>query len=290
MVKKSDLLFLVGFFSIVALSLFIFNNVFADVSTQAKYCTNGVCNTNTTSPYFNATIGIYKVGQYPGGIKLTQSNKIGIQESKTCITMLSHNMNSSCISYDKLIHFDNTNPVFAGLWNQTGWFHRNPPMIKNHELSNSHPFVVMVDPNPDFTTTAKMIIITDKNFTYINPDDKSNKGTTTIYHVNRFVANCELATVAPDVLLINDTIHYLESGCTDTKYNDTRINTQPEIAWNYDNPYSSLHQDSYLESLLHGHKSFIKPNGTITGGGLGPSLCINGHKCSYTDPYKKAGY
>lgn len=290
MADRSDILFLLGFFGVVALSLFIFNNVFADTSTQAKYCTNGVCNTNTTSPYFNESIGIYKVGQYPGGIKLYQTHKIGIQESKTCLTLLKNNMNSSCIPYDKLIHFDNTNPIWAGLWNQTGWFHRGPPLVKNHELANSHPYVVMVDPNPDFTTTARMIIVTDKNFSYINPDDKSNKGTTTIYHVDRFVANCELATVAPDISLINDTIHYLESDCTKTRYNDTRISSQPEISWQWNNPYSSLLQDSYLQSVLHGHKSFIKPNGTITGGGLGPQLCINGHKCNYTDPYKKAGY
>jgi hypothetical protein len=270
---------------VVAACLFLQNSYAVD-STQTTYCNKGKCSIGTSTLKTNSTLGIYSPGLYtgPNGVFIKNSQRIGIQLSQTCLIMEKNNITSNCLSYEKIKPFDTTNPFYAGLWIETPYYHRGPPKVLDAYKFQTGSFVVMVDPDPLFTTKARMIIVWDQNFTFVNPDDISKGGLVTVTHVNRFVSNCEFATVAPNLWLINDTIHYLESNCIKTHYNDTKITYHAEIPISYDNPYSSLKQQQMLQKygitlgggkhLMGGHT--IKFDNCIT------------KNCDIKDPYKKA--
>ena len=273
--------------------------------TIAQYCSNGICHTPGTTKIINRTsIQIHPVqtNDTIGSVKLTQScvgnvcsnvvssiqqlGTIGIQLSQVCLREAMNNLTTGCLNYKDLKPLDNTIPFFAGQWIEKPYEHRLLPKVKNHEVFNPNPWAIMVDPNPDFTTTAKMIIV-DTHFTWTNQNDSSDRGLQMKSYEDRYVSdNCDEARVGPNLALIQDTITYLESGCTSTNMNVTKIISQKEIPFSYENPYSTLHLQSYLQSFLHGHNYFT---GNQTSAGLGPGDCIH-KQCSYSDPYKKAGY
>lgn len=288
------------------LSILLMPSSFAQVTnpstgdTVGTYCSSGVCHTpggviNPTRP--NVTITI-PVNNTVGTVKLTQScigkicnkittvqqiGKIGIQLSMVCLAELKSHTNSSCLNYNDLKQFDNTNPLYAGLWVEQPYEHRLAPKIRNHENFNPNPWAIMVDPNADYTTSAKMIIV-DTHFTWTNQNDSSDRGLQMKSYVDRYVSdNCVEARVGPSLPLIQDTITYLESGCTTSNMNTTKIISQKEIPFSYANSYSTLHLQSYLASILHGHSG---ANTNNTGGGIGPQDCIR-HTCSFKDPYAK---
>lgn len=211
---------------------------------------------------------------------------IGIQLSPTCLTLIKNHMPNSCPTYDKLKPLDNTNPLWEGVWVNDTYFHRELPRVNSHWLMNPNKIIVMVDPDPNFTILAKMIIIQPDNFTYINPGEGIGMNHTRNEYNNRFVAACSQATVAPILSLIEDTLHYIENDCKITAYNEKTTIKTGNLPFDYSNPYSSLLHDYFLKSLLHGH-SFS--GGNHTSGGYGPADCIT-HKCGIKDPYKKKGW
>lgn len=236
-------------------------------STLATYCANGICHTPNTHATTVSTAGLT--------LPSKSTNLIGIQVTQACEALLKHNYNSTCLPYSKMQQFDNTNPFWAGHFISTPWYHRTKPMVPNFYNFQNTTFVVMVDPTSDFSVRAKMIYVGDKNFTYINKNDVStNGGLSTISYINRSMSGCDEALIAPDLGLLNDTIHYMESGCVTTHYNTTKITTQKEIPFDWSSPFSSTHAQKFVYS--------IKKTG-----GLGD--CIT-HKCNFTDPYKKAGW
>lgn len=203
------------------------------------------------------------------GIYISKSSLIGIQLSPTCLALIKNHMKTNCPTYDKLQSLDNTNPIWAGQWYNDTYYHRHLPRVSNHYMMNPNPFVVMVDPDPNFTTIAKMIIIQPDNFTYINPNESIGMNHTRNEYNNRFVSNCTDATVAPIFSLINDTIYYIESNCTSKHYNEKITVKTGDKAFDYKNPYSSLYykyQITYMKQ--HPMKN-----------------CIN-YKCDIKDPYK----
>ena len=217
---------------------------------------------------------------------ISQSSLIGIQLSQSCIVMEKNHVKSNCLSYFDLKQFDTTNPLWSGQFVNDTWYHRSTAHVKNLWQYYSGKNTVYVDPSTEFTTRAKMIIVQSDNFTWINPDESVGANHTRNEYVNKAVVGCYEARVAPNLNLINQTIQYLKGGCKDPAYYNDKITVRTnDSPFNYNNPYSSLLQKYYLQSMLSGH--WLGAN--HTSGGLGPSDCIT-HKCNYTDPYKKAGY
>lgn len=198
---------------------------------------------------------------------------IGIQLSPTCLTLLKNHMPTNCPTYDKLKPLDNTNPLWEGKWVNDTYFHRELPRVKNHWIMNPNQIIVMVDPDPNFTLLAKMIIIQSGNFTYINPDETvGNNHTRNEYH-NRSVSSCSQATVAPILPLIEDTLHYLENGCKISSYIDKTVVKTNDMPFQYNNPHSSLHYKNQIDQLKQ------HPMGD----------CIH-KKCDISNPYKNPKY
>lgn len=201
---------------------------------------------------------------------------IGVQDSQACITLIKNHLPNHCLPYDKLKPIDTTNPAIAGKWVNDTYYHRLKPQVIDHYRFTNNNWVVMVDPNGDFSARAKMITVTGDNFTWINPDDVVTDNKQRIEHVNRFVsASCDQATVAPIFSLVQDTVNYLENGCKYSSYNDTRVYQVPQAKTALINPYSSLHQDHYLKSIFGGHSFFSEK---LMNGGLGPGNLINNNK------------
>jgi len=279
------------------LSILLLPQSFAQVTnpstgdTIATYCSSGTCHTPggvinavkpnvTTVAPLASPIGTVKLSQSCIGnncSKITsvqQIGKIGIQLSMVCLAELKSHTNSSCLNYNDLKQFDNTNPLYAGLWVEQPYEHRLAPKIKNHENFNPNPWAIMVDPNADYTTSAKMIIV-DTHFTWTNQNDSSNKGLQMKSYQDRYVSSdCNEARVGPNIPLIQDTITYLESGCTTSNMNTTKIIYQKEIPFSYNNPHSTLHYQDLV--------SKVKATG-----GLGN--CLQ-NQCGLKDPYKKVGW
>lgn len=258
--------------------------------TVGTYCSTGVChtpggtapivrNSNASAAVSATPIGTVKlsqtcIGDYCSKISssIVQVGKISVKLSQVCETLLKYNMSNTCLDYKTLRIFDNTNPLYAGQWVDSPWYHRLSPKVKNHENFNPNPWAIMVDPNSDFSSNSKLITVEDGSFSWINKDEGSIGGLSVKTHADRYVnADCNEALVAPDLNIIQDTIKYLESGCSVTSFNDTKITTQKEIPFSYDNPYSTLKFQTQV--------SKIKATG-----GLGD--CI--HKiCNYKSPYSK---
>lgn len=255
-------------------------------NTIEQYCSSGTCVTpNNWAAVTNNTDATNSINfnnetsQGVNGIPLPDSRLIGIQLSESCIKLEEQHIKSDCPTYDKLFFMDDTNEAYSGQWINDTWYHRIVPNISTIFVSNVNKYVVMVDPDPDYTARAKMIIIQPDNFTWINPDENGTNSRL-IQHANRFItASCEGAIVAPNIWLINDTVHYLENGCTATGYNDTQIIHRIEIPFSWNNPYSSLHYSDYLKTIYH--SSFLSVNQT---GGNSLGDCIH-FKCNYKDPY-----
>lgn len=238
-------------------------------NTMEVLCSSGRCITNDTLGIsnLNQTSGFYPVGHYQGGTALSQTKLIGIQLSDSCLKLIISNTTTNCPTYDKLKIFDNTNPIYDGVWVETPYYHRLITKTNEYNFYTDH-YVIMVDPNGDFTTHARMIIIQPDHFTYINPDDVITNHTRIEYH-DRFVTACEFASVSPDIDLIFDTIKYFENGCKYTSFNDTKKVQMNVTPFDYNNPFSTLYYTEYIHEIKTDN--------------IGD--CIHS-KCKYTDPYK----
>ena len=291
MLKTKDVLFLLGFVSGVSLSLFIFNNVFAiesgpifspQTSTQSKYCSNGTCST-----------GPQVIINKTGSVLTHKYNMISLMLSETCQRMNEHNI-SGCPHISELIVFDTSNQAISGKFIQNGSdYTRTSPQIKNHYLwygTNRTNEIICLDCEVDakMSQTTQQVIIEPHDFVWTDKFNTLHDGSRIFVQFHgRYMQGCDTATIPYDFQLLTDTIYYMRMNC-DSKYttfNATQTYELPSTPFNYDNPFSTLHQDSYLKDIT-GHKSF---GGNHTGGGLGPSNCIT-NKCDYHDPYHKVGY
>lgn len=250
------------------------------VSTQSQYCFNGTCGTGGTPPIpVNYTTSTEKY------------HVLLISLSQTCEILDKNNM-KGCPSVKDLIKYDTSNKLVSGKFvNHNGIYTRTVPQVKNNWLAYSYTkkTVICVECYFDSTATSKSqeIIIQPNSFSYVNKTETEN-GNHLYNFDNRYMQGCDVATISNIPNLLNDTINLMLHSC-DSKYttfsgitNHTRT-LQP---FSYDNPYSTLHQVSYLKDIMHGKAT---SNTNHTSGGFGPSECII-HQCDFKDPYKKQGY
>lgn len=269
----------------MAVSLFIPGLSYAQ--TAIGQYPNGTAYSNSGDLNQNRAVNYSNLGNYTNYIDISDSQLIAVQLSQACLTLIKENITNICPPYDKIKNNDNTNPIFAGLWVGKPYYHRLAPKVLNHYNFNPNKFIVMVDPNPDFTARARVIDIVPNPLQYTLVTD--NATSVRLEHYGRFITNdCSGATVGSysnmtfTTWLISDTVKYLESGCTKTQFNDTKVNIVKQIPFNYNNPYSILHENAFMSTILRGH-SYFGSNSTL--GGIGLGNCIT-QKCNLpSDPY-----
>jgi len=150
---------------------------------------------------------------------------IGIQLSQVCLTEIKNHDYSSCPSYQTLAKYDNTYHSLYGKFVDTnGWYHRDNPRIPNYyQVYNPGKAVIAVDPEENFILNAQNIIIQPKNFTYINVNDVVGNNHTRIEYHDRYNNQCKEEWISYSDFLLNDTIKYLQSGCTKTNFVDHKL-------------------------------------------------------------------
>lgn len=247
------------------------------VSTQAHYCFNGTCSTGALpSIPSNYSLSTHKLPV------------LLISLSGTCETLVKQG-SKDCPTIKDLMTYDTSNQYVSGKFvNNNGLYHREPPQVKNNWLSYSYGTkqVTCVECTFDILSSqqSQQIIINPTGFTYINKTAIAKNSW--VSWSDRYMQGCDVATIGYSKQLLNDTISYMLSGCTKTGFNSTQSHVIPDKPWEYKNPYSTLHQITYLKDILHDHNL---SNTNHTSGGSGPMDCIR-HQCSFIDPYKKAGW
>lgn len=185
--------------------------------------------------------------------KLEQSKlvkKLGIVNSKICITMVKNNLNSTCPTYKDLIILDNSITSISGKFttDKDGYFHRKAPPVSNsyrmYDFDTtprifidppremiSRIKIIELQPNFDTYFDSKQmqlfqefeIIDVEVNGTYsqkvktIQVKNQTQDFGRVIYHDLFIDPSCRKAVVNTDVLydLLVKVINYMRNNCDD---------------------------------------------------------------------------
>ena len=248
-------------------------------NTITQYCSSGTCSTGGTP----STPVNYTHSNYHTPI-------LFVNLSQTCENMIKYHI-SGCPSLSSLVSFDTSNQNISGKFVKIGndTIRTNPQVKSNWLYYFGKSKIVCVECSADITVMqqSQQIIIQPTGFSFVDQIANATKGQWVSYS-DRYMQGCDTATISNDMGLLKDTIHYMLSGCVaKTGFNGTVSHKVNNTPWQYDNPFSTLHQSTYLKNIMHNHLSY---NGNKTFGGIGPSLCINGKTCDFKDPYAKEGY
>lgn len=252
-------------------------NAFADPSTITKYCNNGICSTGPVpvlpSNYTHS---------------VTHIPVLLINWSQTCENMVKNHI-KGCTPLTDMIPYDTSNQHVSGMFIKQGNDTiRTKPQVQNNWLYYKYGNqVICVECDFDISSTleSKQIIIQPTSYSFVDKNANIVKDKWSYFN-DRFMQGCDIATISSIPGLLNDTIHYMLSDCKTTNFNGNVTKTVHVTPWDYDNPFSTLHQSSYLKNILNNHSI---TNTNKTSGGYGPTDCIR-HQCVFTDPYKKQGY
>jgi hypothetical protein len=266
--------------SIILISGFIITSSlsYANASTIEQYCINGICKTN---PLPNIPSNYTHT--------ITKIPILLVSYSQSCQTMIKANI-PGCLPLSDIISYDTSNQDISGKFVLLGDHTiRTDPQLKNHWLRyiNQKNITVCIDCIMDIPSTqeSQNIILQPSSYSFVDKNANIVKDKYS-YLNNRYMQGCDTATISSNLSLLNDTIHYMLSGCKVTNYDGNVTKTVHVSPWDYDNPYSTLHQQSYLKDIMHNHNS---ANTNHTSGGFGPTDCIR-HICNFKDPYSNSNW
>jgi hypothetical protein len=198
--------------------------------------------------------------------------------SEVCQKMITYHIKSSCEPLSNLIKYDTSNQKVSGkfiILNDT--VIRTNPQLKNHWLYYQKQIVCVACNVPlDKPDLFSVIFIEPGDFTYTYKNDNATKNTYKSYKDRFTTPDCITTMIGSKTnfdYLLNDTIHYVLSGCKITAVNVNQTNTIKSIPFTFDNPFSSLHYKNQIQN--------IKKNGL-------PNCFIQ--KCDIKDPYKKSNW
>lgn len=225
-----------------------------------------------------------------GGVYTNTPDLITVDLSSQCLALLKQNQTGDCTTYQKIFKYDNSNQIISGKFVLTnGFFHRLPTRTINHwGMYPPGSWVVMIDPDYNAIIHSKEITIVP-TLNYINKDESVGSNHTINEYQQRYtMPNCSGAEIVYSDFLLNDTIHYLESGCTKTNFTEKVVKSTPHSTPIAYSPYSSIVLQNQLKKIFNGKSQLHNENIPIPGG-LGIGNCIN-HGCNFTTSTKKPGY
>ena len=148
----------------------------------------------------------------------TYGNFITVELAPTCLRLAKLNASSLCPTYSDLEAFDTTNKKTAGKFSFDGlYYHRGEPLYKNYQFSypvHKYPLVVCVDCSENIIKSSKIIFVKSSgDFKYVLKSQHKLINFTRYENEARYIDDCFVATIAWSPTLLNDTIHFMNSGC-----------------------------------------------------------------------------
>lgn len=227
-----------------------------------------------------------------GSVYTNSPTLITVDLSNQCLALVKFNQTSECPTYKTIFKYDNSNQMLSGKFTTTNnFFHREPTKTINHwGMYAPGTWIIMIDPDYNAIVHSKEITLVP-SLTYVFDDQAVGSNHTRNEYQNRYVyPGCTGAQIVYSDFLLNDTIHYLESGCTKTNYNEAKIVSTPnKTPIDLKDPYSSLVLQKQLKTIFNGKSQLYNEN-MPTPGGLGPGNCINSNHCTFTTSTHKPGY
>jgi len=166
----------------------------------------------------------------PPNVETNRIKIIVIQLSNSCLSSLKANYTTNCPGYELLTKFDTTNPSYSGSFiEKNGHTYRDSKGIKSaNYYFGKTDFIICVDCKHLPLSKYKQIIIVPDLPLYKKDSDKKVINNTIIYYKDRGVdPNCQVATIRYTDFLVNDTIKFLKSNCTQTEINEKVIDQRP---------------------------------------------------------------
>lgn len=149
----------------------------------------------------------------------SQVKLLGIQLSKSC------EMIPDCLSYNDLLFLDSSDQRISGkLITENGTTKRgsSPYLNSWRTYDNDETTRIFIDPPKGMADKIKMINIHYNFGIYFKPGDFTINNQTRTWSEGRYIDNCSIAYINSDLKLLQDTISYMQSGCTVTEYQEER--------------------------------------------------------------------
>lgn len=149
---------------------------------------------------------------------------IGISLDRTCLALLKAQMKTDCPTYEDILLLfpDTSNKRISGDFvYKDGFLQRENPPYRNHYAAYEYEKpIVWVDPPSDVIAKAKHIIITTKLPYYKVSESNKKINNTLTFGQDRYVDSCKTAIITAEkwLVLLGDTIQYLQSGCKTTNF------------------------------------------------------------------------
>lgn len=168
-------------------------------------------------------------------VSFVEATPVSIEYSNSCIVQIKMNMTTSCgPGYGFLKKYDTTDPKISGIFiMKDGMIQRDRPLIKNHILFYKTD-VVIVDPDLYTRERTDLIIIEGKSLSWKSNSDRKIIGNTIMSYEGRYMEGCSIAHIKWDEKLLQDTIRYLQNGCTYTEFDNKVIKKNPYSKLSYD--------------------------------------------------------
>lgn len=154
----------------------------------------------------------------------SQVKLLGIQLSKSC------EMIQDCLSYNDLLFLDSSDQRISGkLITENGITKRGPSPYLNswRAYDNDNSTRIVIDPPKGMADKIKMINIHYNFGVYFKAGDYTINNQTRTWSEGRYIDNCTTAYVNSDLKLLQDTITYMQSGCTITEYQEDKSEITP---------------------------------------------------------------
>ena len=186
------------------------------------------------------------------------SDDIGVQLSKSCITMIKNNLSTNCPTYEAIMFImsdSSDQHISGGFVFSDGYLHREQSPVKNeyafyHQDTKSRLFI---DPSADISTRVKLIIIEPRLDEYKIGGQVITNSSIQVGHQRYVNPECYNARISATdwLVLLGDTIWYMSHDCSRdfTSFNEVKTKTWERIIHDITTSYKYQLEQWIKESL-----------------------------------------
>jgi len=186
------------------------------------------------------------------------SDDLGVQLSKSCITMIKNGLQTNCPTYEEIMLFfldTSDQRVSGGFVFEDGYYHRDKSNYKEsfeyYRYDNQSRF--WVDPPANTQAKIKLIVIEPSSFEYKIQGQVVNSTSIEVGHQRWLNVNCSQARLsAVDwQVLLGDTIYYMTHNCSAdfTNFDEIKTKTWEKVIHDITTTYKHFFDQWIKDSL-----------------------------------------